>query len=167
MLYEPFKSSVVGNTNDMILLYIILIVYILAVNFYAFLYIRSLHKAETSTPSPVRESALSVAEAPKTNDQPTENDAEQKVSDSDSKAETDLERNAYFPQPVQAAKPRSFDWKLLLTGALGGAITIYVCMFIYKYKLSNLLLMVVMPVLAAVNVYAWITLFRSGFFIKL
>ncbi|MBQ8291754.1 MAG: hypothetical protein IJX88_04530 [Clostridia bacterium] len=53
--------------------------------------------------------------------------------------------------------------KLFAAGALGGAITIYVCMFIFKYKRSNLLLMVMMPLLGVLNIYLWVILFRSGF----
>ena len=34
--------------------------------------------------------------------------------------------------------------KLFITAALGGAITIYVCMFLFKYKRSDLLLMILM-----------------------
>ena len=113
----------------MILLYILLIVFILAVNFYSFLYLRSLTKAEKE-------------------DEP--------------QAQSEIETDS----PMQNKKVSKLDWKLLLSGALGGAITIYVCMFIFKYKLKDLLLMLVMPVLAAANGYLWFILFQSGFFIK-
>ncbi len=122
----------------MILLYILLIVFILAVNFYSFLYLRTLHKAE-KTPSKQEET----------------------TSDSNS------DDNSNVPKKVSVKTNRKFDWKLLLSGALGGAITIYVCMFIFKYKLNDLLLMVLMPVLAAVNGYLWFILFQSGFFIRM
>ena len=161
----------------MILLYIVLIVYILAVNFYAFLYLRSLHKAETYRPAPrVQESELTVAKSPKRTSSIEQSEDEDKESEPSKPSE---EENAPLSEkepplssvptvePFATAKPRNFDFKLLLTGALGGAITIYVCMFIYKYKVSNLLLMVSMPVLAAINVYLWFLLFRSGFFIKI
>lgn len=58
-----------------------------------------------------------------------------------------------------------FDGRLALTGIMGGAITIYVCMFIYKYRLSNLFLMISMPLIAVLNVYLCIALFRFRFFI--
>ena len=63
---------------------------------------------------------------------------------------------------TQPLKDRSLS-KLLLTGALGGAITVYVCMFILKYKRSDLLLMVLMPLLGVLNVYLFVLLFKSGF----
>ena len=107
----------------MILLYVLVIAYILAVNFYAFLLVKSLKQSQS-------ESALSQDPA-----NPT-------------------------PAPAKTDKSTS---KLIITGLLGGAITIYVCMFIMKYKRDNLLLMVLMPLLSVINVYAWVLIFKSGF----
>lgn len=112
----------------MILLYIMLAAYIVAVNFYAFLLVKSLRDAEKT--AEVKRQAEPLSNA------------------------ANLE-----PQPI---KDRSLG-KLLLTGALGGAITIYACMFILKYKRSDLLLMVLMPLLGVLNVYLFVLLFKSGF----
>lgn len=95
----------------MILLYIIFIVYILAINFYSFLLFKSQRDEYEST---------------------------DKIK-------------------------KSEDGKLFLAAFLGGAITIYVSMFIFKYRTKSLLLMIAMPVLAVLNVYLWILAFRSGF----
>ncbi len=106
----------------MIILYILLIAYIAAVNFYSFLLVKALRdeeKKELETkPTPTEESS--------------------KVT----------------------ARPNG---KLYLAGALGGAITVYVCMFLFKYKRADLLLMVLMPLLGVLNVYVFVLLFRSGF----
>ena len=58
---------------------------------------------------------------------------------------------------------KASDGRLALTGLLGGAITLYACMFVYKYRVRSLFLMLLMPVLAVLNVYIWILAFRSGF----
>ncbi len=58
---------------------------------------------------------------------------------------------------------KSYDGKFFITGILGGALGIYVSMFIYKYRLQSLFLMTIMPVLIAVNVYIIINLFLNNF----
>ncbi len=105
----------------MIILYVLLVAYILAVNFYAFLLVKSLRDKEL------------------------EAEREQ--------AEGQLERKP----------PERVAGKLCITGLLGGAITVYVCMFVLKYRRSDLLLMVLMPLLGVLNIYLWVLLFRSGF----
>ncbi|MBQ7370151.1 MAG: hypothetical protein IJW58_04155 [Clostridia bacterium] len=152
----------------MVLLYIILIVYILAVNFYAFLYMRSLHKTQTEFDP----TEVSLRQTPK-REKSNEVDLDFPLSgygkpalefdEPDEREENTKKKGSANPMN---AKPQKFEWQLLLTGALGGAITVYVCMFLYKYKLKNILLMIVMPVLAAINVYFWYLLFSQGFFIK-
>ena len=110
----------------MIILYILLIAYILAVNFYAFLLVKSLRDKD-------RENELQQQAAP-------------------------LSEQTNTPK-----KEEKFLGKLIITGALGGAITIYVCMFLFKWRRSDLLLMILMPLLGVLNIYLWILLFRSGF----
>lgn len=95
----------------MVLLYVIFIVYILAVNFYAVLLVKS-------------------------------------------QRDESIDENG---------KAKSGDGKLILTAILGGAISIYVSMFIMRYRLKNLLLMILMPVIAVLNVYFCYVAFRSGF----
>lgn len=95
----------------MLLLYIIFIVYILAVNFYAIILLKS-------------------------------------------------QKDEYADDE---AKMKSGDGKLILTAILGGAISIYISMFIMRYRLKNLLLMILMPVIGVLNVYFCVVAFRSGF----
>ena len=92
--------------------YVLFIAYILAVNCYAFMLVRTLKEKETDSPT-----------------------------------------------------DKIFDGKLALTGVLGGAISIYVAMFVFKYRLSNLFLMILMPLLGVLNVFLLFSLFRFRFFI--
>lgn len=59
-------------------------------------------------------------------------------------------------------KLNSGDGKLLLSAILGGAIGIYVTMFITRFKLKNMLLMILLPVIAVLNVWFCVVAFRSG-----
>ena len=118
----------------MILLYILLIAYIAAVNFYAFLLVKTLRDKE-------KQAELTTQADPLLSTKDDINDDKDKAA----------------KQPV---RPMG---KLCATGALGGAITIYACMFIFKYRRTDMLLMILMPLLGVLNVYFWVILFRSGF----
>lgn len=109
----------------MVILYILLAAYILAVNFYAFLLVKSLR-------------------------------------DKDLQDEVNRQAEPLLPHKENAGVERP-NGKLFLAGLLGGAITIYACMFIFKYKRTDLLLMLLMPLFAVLNVYVWVMLFRNGF----
>lgn len=60
-------------------------------------------------------------------------------------------------------KKHSGDGKIILTAIMGGAIGIYCSMFVMRYRLKNLLLMVLMPVIAVLNIYFFYIAFKSGF----
>ena len=112
----------------MLILYVLLIAYILSINFYAFLLVKSLRDQERETE--FREQAAPL-----------------------------VSTNAAPP----TKPPEKFLGKLCIAGALGGALTIYICMFLFKYKRGNLILMVLMPLLAVLNIYLFVLLFKSGF----
>lgn len=60
-------------------------------------------------------------------------------------------------------KLNSGDGKLILAALMGGAIGIYVTMFITKFKLKNMLFMILMPVIGALNIWFIVLAYRSGF----
>jgi len=125
----------------MIILYVLLIVYILAINFYAFLLVKSLKEKERA--------AEILRLEQQANAYAMQNDA--------------ALQNANSTIQSNEKQTDKTVGKLCITGLLGGAITIYVCMFLYKYKRSELLLMVLMPLLGILNIYFWVLLFKSGF----
>lgn len=55
------------------------------------------------------------------------------------------------------------DSKLVITAVLGGATGIFVSIFVLKYRLQSMLLMVVMPVVIFLNVYMVISFYCGGF----
>ncbi len=55
------------------------------------------------------------------------------------------------------------DGKIILTAILGGALAIYISMFCMRYRLKNILFMILMPVIAVLNIYLCLVAFRSGF----
>ena len=109
----------------MLIFYILIIAYILAINFYAFLLVKTLRDEERQ--------AEFIEQDPQLIQSPAENKPAQK-----------------------------YLKKLLLTGVLGGATTVYVCMFILKYKRGDLLLMLLMPLLGVLNIYLFVSLFKNG-----
>ncbi len=56
------------------------------------------------------------------------------------------------------------DAKLLVTGVLGGALGIYIFMFIFRYRLKSMVMMILMPLFIALNVYLIATFFSRGFY---
>ena len=54
------------------------------------------------------------------------------------------------------------DGKIILTASLGGALAIYISMFCMRYRLKNILFMILMPVIAVLNVYFFYLAYRSG-----
>ena len=115
----------------MVLLYILLTAYIVAINFYSFLLVKGLRDKE-------RQAEIAKQAHPL------------------------IEGSQNAEQPIISKQERSVG-KLCIAGALGGAITIYTSMFIFKYKRTDLLLMVLMPILGVLNVYLFVLLFKSGF----
>lgn len=57
------------------------------------------------------------------------------------------------------------DGSVFVAALLGGAAGIYTAMFVYKYRLRSLMLMVFMPVLIVLNVYLIVTGFINNFWV--
>lgn len=63
----------------------------------------------------------------------------------------------------EANKSSVKDGKLLIAGMLGGAIGIYLAMFIFQFRLQSLVLMVIMPILIVMNIYLVAMGFANNF----
>ena len=55
------------------------------------------------------------------------------------------------------------DSKLFVAGLLGGALGVYIAMFTLSFRLQNLFLMVIMPILIVLNLYLIILAFINNF----
>lgn len=66
-------------------------------------------------------------------------------------------------EELTEACPTPSTSKFLIAALLGGAIGIYVSMFVNKYGLDSLIMMVFIPVIAAVNVFVVFMLFQKNF----
>lgn len=58
-------------------------------------------------------------------------------------------------------KAKQTDGKIFLAAFLGGAVAIYASMFALKYRLSNILLMIAMPLIALFNLYCFALGYRA------
>ena len=61
------------------------------------------------------------------------------------------------------SKLNAGDGKLLLAALMGGAVGIYAAMFVTRFKLKNMLFMILMPVIGALNIWFIVIAYRSGF----
>ena len=66
-------------------------------------------------------------------------------------------------QRAETGESKINDVKIFLTGAIGGALGVFVSTFILSYRKDSLLFMVVMPLLIAVNVYFLVLGFYTDF----
>ncbi len=57
------------------------------------------------------------------------------------------------------------DGSLIISAILGGALGIYIGMFILKYRTRSLVLMAFMPVIVVMNIYLIIVGFMNDFWI--
>ncbi len=60
-----------------------------------------------------------------------------------------------------AGRADAGDGKLLVVAVLGGAAAIYAAMFILRYRLGDILLMIALPVITVLNGYAFFLGFRG------
>ncbi len=63
-----------------------------------------------------------------------------------------------------AVKPKRISkGNFIFTAFLGGALGIYLSLFILKHKTNNLFLMITMPLILVINVYCFVFLFSNTF----
>ena len=64
-------------------------------------------------------------------------------------------------EEVESGDHSKGDSKLLIAALLGGATAIYASMFAFRYRLGSILLMILIPVLAVLNIYTFFLGFRG------
>lgn len=65
-------------------------------------------------------------------------------------------------QKDESEEGKSNDKKLFFAGLLGGALTVYIFLFVYRFRLKSALLMITLPILIVLDVYLAFLFFRSG-----
>ena len=68
------------------------------------------------------------------------------------------QRNEFGGNPAKSTG----DGKIILAAILGGALAIYVSMFVMRYRIKNILFMILMPVVAVLNIYFFYLAYSSG-----
>ena len=121
---------------------VIVIAYFLAINVYGFILINFQRKDKSQTITKKEEEVTQL-----------------QIDDLPYLKETKKQKN------TKPNKTQISDIKIFISGILGGALGVYIAMFIYKHKLSNFFFMVVIPVFIAVNVYTLVTGFINNFWI--
>ena len=155
------------NYGMLVFIRVLVLVYFLSVNFYGFLLIKFQKKKRV-------EDCKSKVEQ-ENNNQP-ENNIENKPNNTPLLDDTQKEEQPTLPcdkklnsnceekmSKCENQISKVSDGKLILTGALGGALGIYIAMFVYKYRLTNFFLMVVMPVFIATYIYLLVVCFTNNF----
>lgn len=76
-----------------------------------------------------------------------------------------FQKKAIIENEDKTEKPKFkiSDAKILLAGILGGATGIYIFMFILKYRIKSLFMMIIMPIFIAIDIYLIVLLFNGGF----
>lgn len=71
-------------------------------------------------------------------------------------------------QSSLATKPKRVitDGKILLSAVLGGALSTFISTFLLKYRRDSILIMVVTPLLVAIQVFIVVSAFTSGFWLR-
>lgn len=64
-------------------------------------------------------------------------------------------------EEVESGDRSKGDSKILIAALLGGATAIYASMFAFRYRLESILLMILIPVLAVLNIYTFFLGFRG------
>lgn len=72
--------------------------------------------------------------------------------DSQKKEEKKKLLEKFYKKPVS-------DLKILLCAVLGGSLGIYISLFIFRYRLRDILMMVLVPTLLVLNIYIYLQLF--------
>lgn len=141
---------------DMLLfIKVVAVAYFLGINVYGFILVNLQKKKEQSTAITQRiDEILSKQE-----EEQEKTKQESSITDNQAQVKTTKVSD------ISKTSKKIRDGKLFFSGILGGATGIYVAMFIYKYKLANFLLMVIMPVFIAINLYCLFIAFRGEFWI--
>ena len=154
------------------------VAYLIGINIFGFTLLRiqkkeAIFETTAGTPEPKKHKkeeeaqqneirSSETAEAPNSTSSESSDTIEHTENLSNKPQEDDLTKEQVKKElKKDKSKKRVRDFMILFVSAIGGALAVYIGMFMMRYKLKNMLLMIFNPVFIGLHLYLVIFLFQN------